>query len=286
MKSWFAADVRVSSAAAEAVESALSEFGALGTEIDLLGRRDAESVLVSGYFDSEPDAALLREAIENEFLIYGIEGLTIEVIETRVVEEQDWLAEWKRHWQPVRAGRFVIAPTWFDGPEAGEFVIRIDPGMAFGTGTHDTTKLCVDAISEYVTPGSSFLDVGTGTGILAIAAAKLGASKITACDTDEDSVAIARGNFELNEVATPIDLFRGSITEATPSADVVAANLTLDVILPIFPQLLDAAEKKLILSGILAEQRPNIESALMELGVDNYAVSTSGEWISIVVSKV
>jgi ribosomal protein L11 methyltransferase len=286
MKCWFAADVQVSKAAVEAVESALLEFGALGTEIDLLGSRDAESVVVSGYFDSEPDTAALREGIENEFVIYGIEDQVVESIEIRTVEERDWLAEWKRHWQPVRAGRFVIAPTWWEGPELGEFNIRIDPGRAFGTGTHDTTKLCLEAIGEHVSEGNSFLDVGTGTGILAIAAAKLGASTITACDTDEDSVAIARANFELNGLVEKIDLFQGSITDASPCSDVVAANLTLDVILPILPLLLNAADRVLILSGILAEQGPDIELALKKQCVDNFVMSRSGEWISLVIAKV
>jgi ribosomal protein L11 methyltransferase len=285
MKSWYAADVRVSSAAAEAVESALLELGALGTEIDLLGRRNADTVLVSGYFDERPDADSLRDVIVNEFLIFGIDGQKIESIETRTVDEQDWLAEWKRHWQPVKAGRFVIAPTWFDGSDSGEIMIRIDPGMAFGTGTHDTTKLCLEAVSEHVKPGTSFLDVGTGTGILAIAAAKLGASPITACDTDEESVRIARENFELNGVSEFVNIFNGPISASTGRAGVVAANLTLDVIVPILPLLLKAADKVLILSGILAEQQPDIEAALIGSGLDRFSIFYSGEWISVVILK-
>lgn len=285
MRSWFAADVCVPVSAAEAVESALLVSGATGTETDLLGSRNARIIRVSGYFVSEPDAAGLREAVEREFLIYGIDGHDIESIEIRTVEERDWLAEWKRHWQPVRAGRFVIAPTWYVGPRLGEYVIRIDPGMAFGTGTHDTTKLCIEAIGKHVSPRCSFLDVGTGTGILAIAAAMLGAAPVTACDTDEDSVAIAGANFELNGVAGKIDLFQGSITEASPSADVVAANLTLDVIIPLLPLLLNAADRVLILSGILAVQRPEIESALRGMNIGKFAISASGEWISAEISK-
>ncbi|MBX3293890.1 MAG: 50S ribosomal protein L11 methyltransferase [Acidobacteria bacterium] len=285
MKSWFAADVRVSASYAEAAESALSECGASGTEIDLLGRRSADSVIVTGYFDEEPDADAIREAVENELLIYGISRNEAAGVAIRAVAEQDWLAEWKRHWQPVAAGRFIIAPTWFDQHEADAMVIRIDPGMAFGTGTHDTTKLCLEAIGEHVTNGASFLDVGTGTGILSIAAAKVGAAPIRACDTDSDSVAIAFANCELNGVADQIGISEGSITNDTPAADVVAANLTLDVILPILPLLLKASKKVLILSGILAEQRTSIEAELKSLGADEFSIFGSGEWISVVVFR-
>lgn len=285
MKSWFAADVRVSAESAEAAESALSECGASGTEIDLLGRRSADSVIVTGYFDEEPDADAIREAVENELLIYGISRNEAAGVAIRAVAEQDWLAEWKRHWQPVAAGRFIIAPTWFDQHEADAIVIRIDPGMAFGTGTHDTTKLCLEAIGEHVLNNTSFLDVGTGTGILSIAVAKLGATPIRACDTDTDSVAIAVENCELNGVADQIVISKGSVTHYTPAADVVAANLTLDVILPILPLLLSASKKVLILSGILAEQRSSIEAELKRFGADEFSVYESGEWISVVVSR-
>jgi ribosomal protein L11 methyltransferase len=286
MKTWFAADVRVSAAASEAAESALSECGASGTEIDLLGRRATEKTVVTGYFDAEPNATAIREIVANELLIYGLDRECVESIDIRVVEEQDWLAEWKRHWQPVAAGRFVIAPTWFDDAAEGDaIVIRIDPGMAFGTGTHDTTKLCLEAIGEHVAKGTSFLDVGTGTGILSIAAAKLGASPISACDTDADSVVIARDNCKLNGVADLIDIFEGSIDNDTPPADVVAANLTLDVIVPILPRLLAATTGTLILSGILDEQRSSIEAELGKLGVKNFDVFRSGEWISVTIAR-
>lgn len=285
MKSWFAADVRVSASYAEAAESALSECGASGTEIDLLGRRSADFVIVTGYFDEEPDTDAIRDAVGNEFLIYGLPNNDPVNVAIRPVAEQDWLAEWKRHWQPVSAGRFVIAPTWFDQREPQAFVIRIDPGMAFGTGTHDTTKLCLEAIGEHVSNNTSFLDVGTGTGILSIAAAKLGATPIRACDTDAESVAIAVENCKLNSVADQIDISEGSITDDTPAADVVAANLTLDVILPILPLLLRASKKVLILSGILAEQQSSVETELKRLGAAEFNIFQSGEWISVVVSR-
>ena len=120
----------------------------------------------------------------------------------REVAERDWLEEWKQNWQPVEIGRFIIAPPWSNLDEMHDrLIIRIEPGMAFGTGTHETTRLCLDAIQKHFA-GGSFLDVGTGTGILAIAAAKLfPEAHIEACDTDETAIEIARENAAANGVA-------------------------------------------------------------------------------------
>jgi ribosomal protein L11 methyltransferase len=161
--------------------------------------------------------------------------------------------------------------------------------MAFGTGTHETTQLCLRAIDARYTPGDSFLDVGTGTGILAIAAAKLNLSsqisdlKLVGVDTDVDSINIARENAELNGVS--IELNVGSISDDTPTADFVCANLTLDVIKPILSLLIAKAGKTLVLSGILAEQRGEIVGSLSELGVSDPIVSQAGEWICVVIDN-
>jgi ribosomal protein L11 methyltransferase len=164
-------------------------------------------------------------------------------------------------------------------------VIRIEPGMAFGTGTHETTRLCLAAIEKYF-DGESFLDVGTGTGILAIAAALLNPQAcIEACDTDADAVRIARENAHLNGVAGRISFRVGTVEEtATASADVVCANLTADVIVPLLPALLAATCGRLILSGILGTQAEWVNERLHELGVTNTCeVASDGEWIAIIV---
>ena len=157
----------------------------------------------------------------------------------REVADRDWLEEWKKNWQPVQVGRFVIAPPWIEiGDAPGRIVIRIEPGMAFGTGTHETTRLCLAAIEKHFN-GGSFLDVGTGTGILAMAAAKMfPGARIDACDTDPHAIEIARENAKANGVVNQIEFRVGSIEETTPSADLVCANLTADVILQIIPALI------------------------------------------------
>jgi ribosomal protein L11 methyltransferase len=182
--------------------------------------------------------------------------------------------------------KFLIAPPWSEiADDRGRLLIRIEPGMAFGTGTHETTRLCLAAIEKYF-DGGSFLDVGTGTGILAIAAALLKPqARIEACDTDADAVRIARENARLNGVGDSINFRVGSIAEtATASADLVCANLTADVIVPLLPALLAATCGRLILSGVLETQAEWVTERLRELGVNNPCeVASDGEWVAIIV---
>jgi ribosomal protein L11 methyltransferase len=179
----------------------------------------------------------------------------------------------------------VVSPPWLDPGATDKLIILIEPNMAFGTGTHETTQLCLEAISELHTPDQSVMDVGTGTGILSIAAAKLGCRQITACDTDADAVAIARENARLNAVDDLIVFFDGSVDENSPSADLVVANLTIDVILPMLPLLIKITRRHLLLSGILAEQKPLITDALSEGPDLKFEIRRKGEWIAVIVSS-
>jgi ribosomal protein L11 methyltransferase len=155
--------------------------------------------------------------------------------------------------------------------------------MAFGTGTHETTRLCLKAIEKYFHRGS-FLDVGTGTGILAIAAAKMApGARIEACDTDADAVSIARENARLNDAGELIDFHAGTVTDQTSSADLVCANLTAPVIVDLLPSLLGATCGRLVLSGILVEQKKLVQARLRELGADSFDIHQDGEWIAFVV---
>ena len=202
----------------------------------------------------------------------------------REIEERDWLGEWKQSWQPVEIGRFIIAPPWSEIADRHDrLIVRIEPGMAFGTGTHETTVLCLDAIQKHFS-GGSFLDVGTGTGILAIAAAKLSPeARIEACDTDEAAVAIARENAEANGVAEQINFRVGSVDDSTASADLVCANLTADVISQMLPTLVSLSCGKLILSGILETQIELVQSGLHACGIDDFEIAQDGEWVALIV---
>ena len=286
---WFAVSVRVKSAATEAIEFAFNCLDSLGTEINDMPKSDSESVTVIGYFQDVPSEDILRSELDKALNVYGLPKDSIAAVTTAEVQNADWLAEWKKHWKPTNIGRFVIAAPWHEVEDTGKIVIRIEPNMAFGTGTHETTQLCLAAIDENYRSGQSFLDVGTGTGILAIAAAKLNPKfqiphfKVLACDTDADAVAIALENAELNGVGERIEFFTGPITYDLSSFDFVCANLTADVIIPILPMLLEKTRETLVMSGILAEQERAVLNALPPKFDGKHSIVRSGEWISLTV---
>jgi ribosomal protein L11 methyltransferase len=278
---WYALDVTTTVAAREAVEYALMEAGAGGTEV--VDEEDA-ALVVSAYFGAPPEVESVRAALSEALRIYGLSSADVREIRFREVQETDWLAEWKKNWRPAEVGRFVVAPPWSEVEERdGRIRIVVEPGMAFGTGTHETTRLCLAAIEKHF-DGASFLDVGTGTGVLAIAAARLApAARVSACDTDPLAVEVARENARLNGVGDRIEFRVGSVEAGTASADVVCANLTADVIVPLLPALTGAACRRLILSGILDTQADAVLSALGEHGIPRAEVTRDGEWVAIAV---
>jgi ribosomal protein L11 methyltransferase len=287
---WHVFEIEVRTEAGEAIEFALNELDAQGTEINNLGKNPTETITVIGYFDEKPEDEFARNHLNEALRIYAFSPDAIKNTSWRKLGKVDWLYEWKKHWKPTKVGNFIVAATWFEVEAgAGEIIIWIDPAMAFGTGTHQTTRLCLKAIEENYSQEMSFLDVGTGTGILAIAAAKFKIKdsrfKIIGCDTDEESVKIARENAELNEVADKIDFFSGSISDETDEFDFVCANLTADVIVPLLPLLTRKAKRVLVLSGILREQEDLIVAELKKFQIKNVRIETEGEWISIQVKS-
>ena len=280
-QTWHAVTVAIESRGQEAVEYALIEAGALGTVFN----EPADSFhSVTGYFNAVPDLHQIQVQLDESLRIHQLPASVVKGTQTTDVPDQDWLAEWKESWQPVEVGeRFIVAPPWSNIPDiSGRLVIRIEPGMAFGTGTHETTRLCLRAIEKYFR-GGSFLDVGTGTGILAIAAAKLFPSaRVEACDTDDEAVLIARENARLNGVAERIAFKTGSVDSRTASADLVCANLTAPVIVELLSELRDATCGRLVLSGILEDQLGVVQTQLARFGVTELDIQREGEWISIV----
>ena len=307
-RSWYALDVNVEAPAREAIEYGLMEANALGTET----KEDGNRVMVRGYFERPPGIEAVRSELLDALRIYDLHPQALIDLQASEVPERDWLAEWKKNWQPVEVGRFIIAPPWLlsepgasatgsrdsigshdpvaNAPGSDTIVVRINPGMAFGTGTHETTRLCLKAIEKHYR-GGSFLDVGTGTGILAITAAKMcqkpdregGQPSISACDVDADAISIARENAELNEVGDQITFRVGSVDDETESADVVCANLSAPVIVDLLPALIGATCGRLILSGILDSQIEMVKSRLLELGVTEFEIDRDGEWVAVVV---
>ena len=289
-KNWFALEITVASEAAEAVEYAFNELDALGTEINNLGKNPTATLVVNGYFHELPADETVRRQINEALRIYGFTPDAVSEIDSRRIGDVDWLFEWKKHWKPTETAQFIIAPTWEKIGNTDKIVISIEPSMAFGTGTHNTTQLCLKAIEDNFEPEMSFLDVGTGTGILAIGAAKIQAKtkntkvKIVGCDTDENSIKIAAENAELNETPN-VEFYVGSISAETPQCDFVCANLTIDVIIPLLQLLLEKSTKLLVMSGILKEQQEMIVAELKRYGIENAKIETSGEWISVLVKN-
>lgn len=287
---WYALDLIIAGEAREAVEYGLMEAGALGTETNDAPNQDEELLLVTAYFDHTPELERVRAELAEALHIYELPSSSVREMNFREVSNQDWLGEWKKSWQPVEIGRLVIAPPWSEvNPAKDRVVIRIEPGMAFGTGTHETTRLCLKAIMRFF-KGGSFLDVGTGTGILAIAAAKLfPEARVAACDTDAEAVEIAKENARLNGVEDRIDFRVGSVDESgsepvSASVDFVCANLTADAITTLLPALIGASCGRLVLSGILDSQLDAIVERLQQLGNSgNLVMMQDGEWVALVV---
>lgn len=286
---WHVAEAIISQEASEAAAYGLMEAGALGTETSV---DPAISLTVRGYFETSPQLATVRAALADALRIYNLAQKSLIDLKVSEIADQDWLAEWKKDWQPVEVGRFIIAPPWITesrpvglvgGQIDSRITVVIEPGMAFGTGTHETTRLCLKAIEKHFR-GGSFLDVGTGTGILAIAAAKMFPdARIEACDTDVEAIEIAKENARLNGVGEQIDFRVGTVDEQTLSADLVCANLTAPVIVDLLSSLLGAACGRLVLSGILDSQIELVQLRLSELGATAPEIDQDGEWISIVV---
>lgn len=209
------------------------------------------------------------------------------------VADADWNAEWKSHFVPLRlGGGVIVAPPW-DVPQAesNETVLIIDPASAFGTGHHETTGDCVMLIRKYaseaIAAASSFEDIGTGTGLLAIAAAKCGFSSVTAIDNDPDAVSAAIGNVALNSLADSIKVLLGSIGDCPDSCGMIAANLLSGLLLEFMPHFAEklAAGGILIASGMLSGQDDIVASAMTCNGISVAEKIENGNWVTIVGRK-
>ena len=217
-------------------------------------------------------------------------------IETRRVEEVEWADAWKDHFHVERIGRrMVIRPSWRDyTPLPGDVVIDLDPGMAFGTGQHETTRGCLLLLEEIVEPGVAVLDVGTGSGILAIAAVKLGAASVLAVDLEPQSIVVAEENATRNGVSDRIRVARGSLGDEWPFpepasvvADLVVANIHARVLLERADALVAAtrAGGALILSGIIAEREQEVRAAFEAIGLAPVRRLADGEWRTLALRR-
>lgn len=207
-------------------------------------------------------------------------------LEMKDVDEEDWSNAWKKYYHPVQVGEhLVVCPSWeaYDR-QPDDVVLTLNPGMAFGTGTHDTTRLCMELLEKYITPQDTVLDVGCGSGILAITAALLGANKIIGCDIDEVAVKVAGENAALNGVQDRIAFHQGDLTrQVEGSFQIICANIVADVII----RLSEDAGRYLakdgifITSGIIDTREQDVLNALEQNGFQVIERRTSGGWVAL-----
>jgi ribosomal protein L11 methyltransferase len=247
-------------------------------------------VRVFGYIPVDDKLEVTRQKLENGLWHLGqIQQLPLP--QYRPIEDQDWMTSWKKHYHPIAVGKkILILPAWIEQEETDRVVVRIDPSMAFGTGTHPTTQLCLEMVEEYCTPGINVIDVGCGSGILSIAAIKLGAKKALAVDIDPLSVKATRENTAANGVLKNMEIGEGSVEEvlnnkfSIRSAPLVLANILAPVIIMLLTQgLRDLlhADGILVLSGILEEQEPNVLLAAKKCGLKLLQKKQMGDWVSL-----
>lgn len=226
--------------------------------------------------------------------ITAIESLDKELFkfEEQSLQEQDWENEWKNYFHPFRASeKFTIVPSWeqYDKEDTNELCIELDPGMAFGTGDHPTTSMCLKAIEQYVSPANSVIDVGTGSGILSIAAHLIGAKRIKALDVDDLAVKVAKENFAKNNCENYIEAMPGNLLhDETEKFDIVIANILAHII----EEMIDDAYNTLnedgyfITSGIIEEKHEAILEQMERVGFKIISIDHDNSWVCIVGQKV
>lgn len=235
----------------------------------------------------EGKLALIREGLDRvaEFLPSGSGEITL-----RRVAEEDWAEAWKAYFQPEEIGRIVIRPSWVEYQATpDQIIIDLDPGMAFGTGTHPSTRLSMQLLQDTLQPGEDVLDLGTGSGILAIAAAKLGASSVNAVDIDSVAVEVAAENIKRNGLEDRIRAAEGDLLSAVPGGkfDLIIANIIAAVILKLIPDIASALKPggRFIAAGIVENRAEEIETAFLNHGFKIFKKAQAEEWRAYLVGR-
>jgi ribosomal protein L11 methyltransferase len=285
-KIWCAVEVEIARVGETAATTQLWALNTTGVEIseDI---NNPDFITLRAYFNTAPDTEKLREQILRNLMLIDLPEFALRGIRSLTVADQDWLAEWKKGYEPIAiGGRLLICPSWKrdQARNTDRVVIEIDPGMAFGTGTHETTRGCLEMLEKYW-QGGSLLDVGTGTGILAIAAIKLHpGSRVVGFDVDPEAIGVALENAAINGVADEIEIEVNKLSSFHGQEfDLVLANLTADVIIPLspeFPQVLKS-QGALIVSGILREQTDDVRATLESRNLSVIEIKPDGEWMTM-----
>ncbi len=307
---WDEVSVHTSHEAMELVAEALSDLGASGVVIedpalvneyihsglwdytDIPEQKDTSVVTVQAYLPKDEGLAEKLRRLRAALKALEDRGVSLApgTVTEREIADEDWAESWKQYFHTVKVGeRLVIQPSWEDyDPAPEEVVLRLDPGAAFGTGTHPTTSMCLRLLEKLVRPGMTVFDVGTGSGILAIAAKRLGAGAVTAVDYDATAVKAAAENVDRNGLTAEITLGQSDLLAAvTGRADLVIANIIADIILRLLgdlePRL--APGGRLLASGIIADRAAEVVAEAEKQGFRVVERWTEKEWVALVLER-
>ncbi|WP_243297164.1 50S ribosomal protein L11 methyltransferase [Bacillus litorisediminis] len=309
---WSEICIQTTNEAIEPVSNILHEAGASGVVIEdpfeLIKEREdqfgeiyqlnpddypREGVLVKAYL---PVNSFLGETVEEiKEAIRNLTTFDIDIGANKVtiseVHEEEWATAWKKYYNPVKISeRFTIVPTWeqYTPVSSDELIIELDPGMAFGTGTHPTTVMCIQALERTVKPGDTVIDVGTGSGVLSVAAALLGSKKVLALDLDEVAVQSAILNTKLNKVQEIVTVRQGNLLEeVTEEADVIVANILAEVIVRFTEDAYNRIKKGgyFITSGIINLKKQLVKDALIKDGFEIVETLSMEDWVAFIAKK-
>ena len=249
-----------------------------------------KTVLVKAYFPIDEAKEKISAFEKALYQMKENSPLDLGTLETtkREIDGDLWREQWKEHFKPIPIGKVVIVPEWINYQEKqGEIKILLDSNMAFGTGEHETTSMCVEMLEKYVSKDDTVLDVGCGSGILGISASKLGAKKVIMTDIDECAVVATEHNMKLNGVTNGVVMLKNLLDDNTVKGDVIACNIMAEVLIFFAPHIGNNLNDNgvIILSGILVERLEAVKKAYLDAGFEFVEQKIKGEWSALVVKK-
>lgn len=258
----------------------------------LMDFEDDGSISLKAYFAENNDIKRIISFINKKIVIIPQEkfGKSLGEVILNSVDDENFAENWKKYYKPLRIGeRIVIKPTWedFEG-EKEDIIIELDPGMAFGTGIHETTSMCIEALETFLKPGDYVYDIGCGSGILSIVAAKLGAVKVTGIDIDTVCVNVSKENIRLNNVDDKVEVYQGNLFDAlNDKVDLIVSNIIAEVIAGMIKDINNYLKDDglFIASGIILNKLGLVENALKENGYTIIEIKKLTEWACIVAKN-
>lgn len=301
MEKWLSFDIKCPKGYDEIISSILYDLGIENLQIDdyqdvldfkknqpywvVIDDEDFvahDNVIIKAFYEDDKVNYDEIEAQIKEFSINN--NIDIQISKNKEIEDMDWANEWKKYYEPFYIGNILIKPSWIDIDESDHTVVEINPGMAFGTGLHETTNLCIEQLQELNLIDKIVLDIGCGSGILSVVSSKLGAKEVFATDIDPLAIEATLENANLNKISN-INAVKGSLLDNVDKKyDVVVANILLNVLDILIPDLPKALKKDgvFICSGLINSQKDNIVNTLEKNNLEIVEVSEKGEWISII----